>query len=129
VLRQNVTSNFPTGIPSPRAHNALAVTDGTALAGHIVALNGAWFAFDLFPACFYVFERRRQPLKIGIRHDIAAALKGAITDKEIAIALRVYCGNTGYLRACKGAARADLAGNPAGQVNAARAFRETGAES
>jgi hypothetical protein len=77
---------------------------------------------DLFPNCFYVFEQRRQPLKLGIRDDVLAALNGAITLKEAAVALRIYCGNSGYLKACKeGAPRIDLNGEVAGHVSAQEA--------
>lgn len=70
-----------------------------------------------FPACFAMYEARRRPLKIGIRSDIAATLDGAITPHDLANALRVYCGNRGYLASTRtGAARIDLAGKPVGVV-------------
>jgi sRNA-binding protein len=31
-----------------------------------------------WPHCFSVYERRRSPLKLGIRHDIMSVLDGAI---------------------------------------------------
>jgi ProP effector len=83
-----------------------------AQANETIAILCEWF-----PLAFFVYERRRRPLKLGIDHDIAVATAGAITVAEIRTALRFYCGNVGYLRACKpGAARVDLNGNAAGTV-------------
>jgi ProP effector len=74
---------------------------------------------EQFPTAFAVFEGRRKPLKVGIDHDLVVALVGAVTAKEIAAALRHYCGNSAYLRACvEGAPRVGLDGQPAGQVSA-----------
>jgi ProP effector len=68
---------------------------------------------------FFVYERRRKPLKLKIHLDLQAALDGAITPDELHRALRFYCGNEGYLRGLlKGARRVDLAGNPVGTVTA-----------
>jgi sRNA-binding protein len=79
---------------------------------------------EFFPACFAVYQYRRRPLKVGIHDDIAVALKGAITTKEISIALKVYASNIGYLRACReDAERIDLAGQVAGYVTADEAAR------
>ena len=74
---------------------------------------------NLFPACFSIFQGRRKPLKIGIREDLIAALTGAITAKEASLALAIYCGNHGYLKACckAGALRIDLNGNVACSVS------------
>ena len=33
---------------------------------------------ERFPRCFFMFERKRLPLKVGIFDDIAAQLDGAI---------------------------------------------------
>jgi sRNA-binding protein len=67
---------------------------------------------DKFPACFAIYERRRRPLKLGIHHDIIAALDGAIAPRDLSSALRCYVANAGYLRACtEDADRIDLAGN------------------
>ena len=51
------------------------------------------------------------------------ALAGAITAKEASLALAIYCGNYGYLKACckAGAPRIDLNGNVAGSVSAEEA--------
>ncbi|HKD93045.1 MAG TPA: ProQ/FinO family protein [Terriglobales bacterium] len=74
---------------------------------------------DLWPHAFSVFERDRKPLRLGIHHDILAAAKGAISPDELKIALRFYCANGRYLRACvEGAARIDLDGEAAGSVSA-----------
>jgi sRNA-binding protein len=53
---------------------------------------------DLWPQAFAIYEQRRRPLKLGIHNDVLAALNAAANPKEIAIALRWYCGNVGYLR-------------------------------
>jgi ProP effector len=77
---------------------------------------------DLFPQCFSVFEQERQPLKIGIHADLLAKLNGAITPKECAAALRIYCRNRFYLQSCiEKAPRIDLAGNTVGHVTAEEA--------
>jgi ProP effector len=77
---------------------------------------------DLFPACFTVFEQERRPLKIGIHLDVLAALDGAITPKECAKALRVYCANRCYLQSCvENAPRIDLDGNAVGTITAEEA--------
>jgi sRNA-binding protein len=73
-----------------------------------------------WPACFSIFEKHREPLKIGIHHDIAVAAAGAITTDELKAALRFYCGNIGYLLA--GAERIDLNG----KVTAAEAAQAAG---
>jgi ProP effector len=72
-----------------------------------------------FPACFKMYERARQPLKVGINADILARL-GEGTDKhDLGNALRAYTNNVFYLKTClvPGAERIDLDGNPTGQVS------------
>jgi len=78
---------------------------------------------DLFPQCFAVFQGSRKPLKIGIHADVVNALAGAITAKEASLALAIYCGNHGYLKACTkvGTPRIDLHGNTVGSVSAEEA--------
>jgi ProP effector len=77
---------------------------------------------ETWPACFSVFEQRRRPLKIGIHSQIIAALDGAITPSELRRTLGYYTSNRWYLRATvAGAARIDLAGNPAGTICAEEA--------
>jgi ProP effector len=74
---------------------------------------------ERFPKTFFVFERRRKPLKLRIHLDLQAALAGAVTPDELDAALRFYCGNVSYLRATlKGAWRYDLDGNPCGTITA-----------
>jgi ProP effector len=75
-----------------------------------------------FPACFSIFEQRRQPLKVGIFADVLKAIDSAMTAAEVSAALRRYCGNTGYLHNLReGAVRIDLDGNSVGNVTAAEA--------
>jgi ProP effector len=72
---------------------------------------------ERYPRTFFVYERRRKPLKLRIDLDLQAALDGAITPAELQRALQFYCRNEGYLRGTlKGAWRVDLAGNPVGAV-------------
>jgi ProP effector len=74
---------------------------------------------DFWPQAFSLYERRRRPLKLGIRQDIEIAAAGAITVEELKAALRSYTQNIGYLLGCKeGAARIGLNGEPAGRVTA-----------
>ena len=83
-------------------------------ADDLIAVLAEWW-----PRAFSVFERRRKPLKLGIHDDILAAAKGAISPDELKIALRFFCANVCYLRACvEGAARIDLDGEAAGCVSA-----------
>jgi ProP effector len=78
----------------------------------VITLLAEWF-----PRTFFVYERRRKPLKLRIDLDLQAALTGAITPAELHRALRCYCGNEAYLRGTlKSAWRVDLAGNPVGAV-------------
>ena len=56
---------------------------------------------NLFPACFFVVQHRRKPLKVGIRDDVLAVLNGAIPAKETGFALKIYTSNYYYLKACK----------------------------
>lgn len=74
---------------------------------------------EKYPKTFFVFEKRRRPLKIGIHRDIIADLGDAIDEKLLSMALFVYTVNLTYLLHLKdGAARVDLSGNEAGKVTA-----------
>jgi ProP effector len=74
---------------------------------------------ERWPRCFWVWEARRRPLKLGIHKEIQAALDGAITQTELHKALGVYCSNRAYLEhTLTGAWRLDLDGKPAGTVTA-----------
>lgn len=78
---------------------------------------------ERWPKVFLWAERRRVPLKVGIREDILAELNGAITPQELSAALGVYCRNHVYLRRLRraGAMRIDLNGAPKGVVTAEQA--------
>jgi ProP effector len=79
---------------------------------------------DAFPRAFFMYERRRRPLKIGIHLDIFNTMAGAILPGELNAALQFYTGNAGYLLACRpGAARIDLDGAPSGVVSDQHAVR------
>jgi ProP effector len=72
---------------------------------------------ETWPAAFSIYEDRRRPLKIGIHHEILAALGGAITAIELRAALGCYVANPVYrARLIAGAARIGLDGQPAGLV-------------
>jgi ProP effector len=82
---------------------------------------------EAFPKAFFMYERRRRPLKIGIHLDILAVMDGAITPEELSNALRVYVHNNYYLNVCRrGAVRIDLNGEPAGEISAQDAARAAG---
>ena len=73
-----------------------------------------------FPKCFVVYQLKRQPLKVGIHHDIVA--KVVIDPRELHPAPRLYVHNDGYLRGMRvGVPRIDLDGNPVGTVTAEQA--------
>ena len=73
---------------------------------------------ERWPKCFSVFERSRRPLKIGIFHDVMAALGDSVSRTELKDAFRFYCGNVWYLsHSCYvGTPRIDVDGNVAGVV-------------
>ena len=73
---------------------------------------------ERWPACFFVYEQHRRPLKIGIRDDILAALDEiAVSKRGLRRAMRSYVGNEVYCsRLVVGAVRIDLDGQPAGIV-------------
>jgi sRNA-binding protein len=80
---------------------------------------------ELFPQTFFVYEKRRKPIKVGIRADLAPLV--SVTEDELTTTLGYYVRNSGYLRACvEGAARLDLAGNEAGIVTADEAEHAQG---
>jgi sRNA-binding protein len=72
-----------------------------------------------FPATFFVFERRRRPLAIGI-YDAIVAANPDLDNGEIKTGLAVYTGNLAYLRACikPGAMRIGLDGHEIEPVSA-----------
>ena len=70
---------------------------------------------ERWPECFFMFQGRRLPLKIGIHKDIP---DGLIEPKILRLAFRRYVNNPGYLNARRlGAARVDLNGEVAGTVD------------
>jgi ProP effector len=75
-----------------------------------------------FPATFARLNaRRRQPIKIGVHNDLAAAMP-ELAASDIALALGVYTTSAGYLAACtEGTPRLGLDGQAAGAVSAEEA--------
>jgi ProP effector len=70
---------------------------------------------ERYPRCFFLYEGRRRPLKIGIHKDIP---EGLFEPSTLSLAHRLYVGNDGYLRSMRaGAARIDLDGNAVGVVS------------
>jgi sRNA-binding protein len=77
---------------------------------------------ELYPSTFSLYEGRRHPLKIGIHHDLLAALGGAVTAAELKQALQCYTLNKVYrARLQEGAIRLDLDGKKSGVVAAEHA--------
>jgi ProP effector len=73
-----------------------------------------------FPAAFTLDPTLVRPVKLGIRDDLYA--QTTVSRGRISAALRSYCRSASYLRAStEGAVRIDLAGEPAGTVNATEA--------
>ena len=79
-----------------------------------------------WPRCFFLLEKRRKPIKIGIHHDILAT--GLVSSAELSLALRWYVGEMRYRKACvEGAPRIGLDGEPAGVVSAEHAAMQRAA--
>jgi ProP effector len=77
---------------------------------------------ERFPQTFPADPKQRRPLKVGIADDLAAALGGVISRRQLAFALAGYCDSVAYLKNCTiGAERVDLAGNAVGTVTATQA--------
>jgi ProP effector len=75
-----------------------------------------------FQLAFKVDGRLRRPLKVGIFHDLVAAVGDSATAAEVKAAIHFYASGTGYLRALtEGADRIDLGGIPVGKVTAEEA--------
>jgi sRNA-binding protein len=107
------------------ASDAREPTSGGAITRHstpesLAAVQAAIALLaEAFPKTFFMYERRRRPLKIGIHLDILAVMDGAITPEELSNALRIYVHNNYYLDVCRrGAVRIDLNGEPAGEISA-----------
>jgi sRNA-binding protein len=78
---------------------------------------------ETWPRCFFMYQKKRRPLKLGIHRDVLAA-QPDIDVRELSIAMRIYTRNYGYLKACReGADRVGLDGEPAGTVTASEAGR------
>lgn len=86
-----------------------------ALASLVIALLA-----ERWPLAFHVYGPRRRPLKVGVHGEIAAAMDGAMTPREIAIGLRFYTMSQHYQRSLTraGAVRIGLDGEAAGVVTA-----------
>jgi sRNA-binding protein len=73
-----------------------------------------------FPRAFFVYERRRVPLVVGVRAEIMRRLGDAcpFTEAELGVGLSRYCHSDGYLWACSyhGRWRYDLDGAPVGEI-------------
>jgi len=72
------------------------------------------------PMCFALAEDRRMPLKVGIFHDLKAALGDAVSQERLNRALACCCAAPSYQRRLMkdGAPRIDLDGQRAGTVTA-----------
>ena len=77
---------------------------------------------DLFPRAFFVYERRRLPLRVGIFRDLLDTGLFTGHEPDLRSALRRYTASLGYQRNLRtGAVRVDLNGEPAGTVTADQA--------
>jgi len=81
---------------------------------------------ETYPKTFFLYERRRVPLKLGIRNDIMRAMGSGIDPAQasaaVGWALRMYCSNSFYLDKIRtGAKRIDLDGKEVGCVSAEQA--------
>ena len=79
---------------------------------------------EAYPNCFCVYEPRRRPLAVGIRHQIN--LPG-VTVEDVGRAVGHYARSWGYARSCVvGAARIALDGSVAGHVTEDEAVHAAG---
>jgi ProP effector len=77
---------------------------------------------DLFPQAFFVYERRRLPLRVGVFQDLLDTGLFTGLEADLKIALRRYTDSLGYQRNLRAnATRIDLNGEPAGTVTADQA--------
>ncbi len=75
--------------------------------------------FAKFPRTFYPKPRHRKLLKVGISHDLEAALGDSVDRTLLHQAIKFYVFNRRYLRAVRvGAERIDLDGKVAGVATA-----------
>jgi sRNA-binding protein len=73
---------------------------------------------EQFPKTFFVYQQRRKPLKVGIDCDLAAALDGTVTERELHLGLGWYTRNKVYrAKLLKGAWRIDLDGKVAATIS------------
>ncbi|SKA31088.1 ProQ/FINO family protein [Consotaella salsifontis] len=81
---------------------------------------------ESFPKCFAAHGADKTPLKIGIYHDIIAAMPD-ISRGDLRSAMFDYTNGRRYLRnVVEGAPRIDLAGEPSGVVTAEEATYAAG---
>jgi sRNA-binding protein len=72
----------------------------------------------MFPRTFFIYEKKRRPLKDGIDIDLVPVVEDTISGPELRRAIEHYCGNVAYLRGLiQGAVKIDLEGRPAGSVS------------
>ena len=77
---------------------------------------------ERFPKTFFMLERKRVPLKVGIYDDLVAALGGEIARWLIKAALKEYVWNLSYRQSqLQNRPRLDLNGEPCGEVSEADA--------
>ncbi len=75
-----------------------------------------------FPNAFFTPDRRSRPLRVGIFHELDAALPPEIIRARLKLYLGIYTRQPSYLRELTpGAVRIGLNGSPAGRVSAKEA--------
>src|SRR5262245_52767183 len=74
---------------------------------------------ERYPKTFFIYEKKRKPLRIGIITDLIADLNGLLPEEEIRHAIRCYVNNNGYWRSCckAGKPRFSLDGSESGVVS------------
>jgi sRNA-binding protein len=82
---------------------------------------------EAFPRCFFRGEHLRQPLKVGILHELLAHPNLGISRVRLRRIMGAYANSQGYLtNTVEGAVRIGLDGQPAGAVTAGEAERAHG---
>lgn len=74
---------------------------------------------ELCPGVIFTWEKRRLPLQVGIRAELAAKVGDRIKPNELSVTLAAYVHSTGYLlnMAKPGAMRIGISGQPVEKVS------------
>jgi sRNA-binding protein len=98
-VKQELNNEDPSPAPDPSPEELVAIL--------------AW----IYPECFFVYERRRKPLQVGIHISLIESSRHDLSNDEIKAALRYYVFNAEYLKKLvAGAGRVNLDGVVVGKV-------------